>query len=379
MALATLVWSFYAWQRALGTGRDESQRCPRWCWAAIAGALFGIAVNMREPLFTFALWPILSIRLHEGQGRWRLLSIAAGASLLTLGAGVLMGWAWCWRADYGYFRNISGWIRWMAVERNEHPNSYLENTAALAVHMTITAPLAVTALIAAGGRYLSRRIRGVAASSGRSPLRPTVWIIIAAVPQALMLLSNHNLPVTPRHALAFGWMLVPFSASLVAAWIRSVAEDEKRRRRMTLLVTACAIPIALSVNIPTLAYARQHYDPFARMRDAVVALPVRTLVLPGTGTPVARYLVRMDVRPDLLIIESGWTFPQRGEELEHRIDTALSEGRPVYVNTDRAAWMWGTTPSREWGVLEAALESYELEPGNEATRPLARIRGRGGP
>jgi len=267
----------------------------------------------------------------------------------------------------------------MGWERNEYPIHVLSNLAFVVGHVALTVPLALATLAAAGfvaaRRALRRRAPREPAPSTSDATGPARAIALSSIGYVLLLLTDHSLPANPRHAMALGVMLVPLAATLARRflgpepWLGGARATMTRSRKIALGV---GLAVVVSVSIPSIIVYEKMSSALVAVRDAVLAAPPRSLVIPGTGTPVARYLVRIGARPDILIIESGWTFPH--DELLGRIGSALSEGRPVFVNDRREAWQWGTRPSREWESVQDALRSCERLPTSRAMAPFVRIR-----
>jgi len=375
IALATLAWALYAWQRA-GSGRAGT------AWALLAGGLFGVAVDVREPALLLAAWPVLACIVYRRPGRWRRLALGAAAMAVTLGVGMAMAAAWRVEGGLGYWANIVDWTQVMAEERQRYLIRYPLNGALVIAYLGLAVPAGALVLAAAGAWAAERwrRRRGADATAPpASPTRlpPAAWAAAAAVPYAVSLLVNHNLSFNFRFALPLGWMLTPLAACLLARGLGLRTWPwpwPKRWQSVRLRLAAVALGgalLAVGGGIPLGAFIFRDARDKQVLCNAMLHLPDRSVVAAGKGTPVAAYLVNMDIRPDFEIIWTGWDFPHG--TLNDVVAEALAAGRPVYVNADGEHWERALDEPLEWRAIQKLLAAYPPTEADPATAPLVPL------
>ncbi len=377
IALAALVWALYAWQRA-GSGGSERPRGAGAAWALLAGGVFGVAVDVREPAVLLAAWPVLACIVYRQPGRWRRLALAVAAMAVTLGVGMAMAAAWRVEGGRGYLANIVHWTELMAEERQRYPITYPFNGVLVIAYLGLAVPAAVLVLAAAGawagGRW-RRRHGAEAKARPASPigLAPAAWAAVAAVPYAVSLLVNHDLSINFRFALPLGWMLTPLAACLLGRWLglpKGRWRDRPVRRRLAAVALSGAL-LAVGGGLPLGAFIFRDAREKRALCNAMLHLPDRSVVAAGKGTPVAAYLVNMDICPDFEIIWTGWDFPH--ETLNDVVAEALAAGRPVYVNADPEHWERALDEPLEWRAIQKLLAAYPPAEADPATAPLVPL------
>lgn len=385
MALAATTWGFNAWQRAL-------ERPPRAAlWAAAGGFLFGVAVDIREPLVVLAAWPALSCLIppRRSPGRVRLLGAGLGGAVASLLLGTLGGWAWSWRRGFGYFESWRGYVHWITEATDEYPTDYSRNLDAVLEHLEACAPALTPALALilvalatdALWRLAPRRRSGEAGARPTLPRIPaTGWVAVSAGPYLLTLLVNPDLPFNTRYSLPLAWMLAPLAGEAAARWVmgREPGATPAWRRWASLRAMAAGAALVAATMWTAGPIARDHFrtgSSIARLRSSVLALPPDAVLFPGNGTPVAQYMRRMGIRRDLTLIQAGWNFPF--DRVGEIIGEALAAGRPVYVQPYRYAWSRRDTISRQWRGLFDASVPYTCDPMEARTAPFVRLHEAG--
>lgn len=375
LTLLMIGGAFYAWERAI-------RRCG-WGWAIVGGLCFGVAVDIREPAVMLAAWPILSCLVDRPAHRWRLLACAVAGMAVTLAVGMGMAWAWFPWTDRSYWANMTLWTGLMSDERKQFGLSLLTNGLYVLGFLGAALPLVLAGIVPALAWLIWRKHRPTKpattdstddAPPGPAPnVRRPAWVLLAAGPYLATLLINHDLEVNPRFILPLGWMVVPFLASVLAAWCQA-ASARATRRRVSL---ACAVVLVLGATALAAGWPviQRYYMEFADeqylVHQAMRSLPQGSVVVAGPGTPVAGYLRRVGVRPDLVVIASGWDWPRPshppGKTLEQTVDGYLAQGRPVFVNVDPRSWTRTLRVSQEWEQLKAVIDAHSL------SRPSARL------
>jgi hypothetical protein len=381
LALAAIAWSFYAWQRALSSPSDAEPGSGRagLLWAGLAGFLFGVAVDVREPLVLFAAWPLASCRMCPGPRRLVLLRAAVLGAALSLSIGVAMGWAWSWRSGLGFFGSMLGWHHWITEATTQYPTRLSVNVAAVGSHLLDVVPLAVAVFLAvpvvAGLRAAWRLWRPGAHEEPVLRFTPAFWAALASVPYVLSLIINTDLPFNVRYGLPLGWLITPWAAELLASWIRTPgSEDDDPSWWRAVAAAVCCVYLVIWIAEPVIARREQSCSGISRYRRSMLSLPRGSVVMAGNGAPVAKFLVRMRVRPDLQVVEGGWNFPT--ESIGEIVAQAFADGRAVYVHPYRHAWTRRGTVSEQWRGVYRSVSRYECEALTPRTAPLVRVRPR---
>ena len=347
--LLMLMTAFWAWEIAVETKRRPA------AWAVVAGLAFGVAVDMREPAALLCAWPVLSCLVDRPARRWRLLACAAGGTALTLGIGVIGGWAWYPWQDKGYFGNIHQWYRDMSAERRKFPVSLSRNVGFLFLYFGAAIPIATfLALPAVVWSIAARRWRLVALAASTLPL-------------ILSMLQNHDLAVNPRHPLPVIWVLT----AVVAAGVDAAAVGGRSKRAVRLAATLGAT-LAVGAVILVLGWStmKERYLDYVnsqrRIYRAMLTMPYDAVVVAGPGTPVALYLNRLGEK-DFKVIGSGWGWPA---DVDAVVGESLAAGKTVYVYLEEDDWKRAARKSGEWDELQRAVAKYERGP---AAGPLVSI------
>ncbi|HUT60980.1 MAG TPA: hypothetical protein VNA25_24295 [Phycisphaerae bacterium] len=353
LTLLMLSAALWAWELAVGGAGH------RRLWAAAAGAAFGLAVSIREPVVLLGLWPILSCLIDRPARRWTLLATAVGAAALTLGIGVIGAWAWYPWTDAGYLEGISKWAGQMARERGMFPVSVAANLGWLAKFSFAAIPTAALLIVPALAWSAFAR-------------RRWVWLALSAAPLAISLLMDHTLAVNARHAIPLIWVLAPIAAGAWDCWSRRLAG----RLRWPRLRLPAAAGVLLAANAVVLALGwtiiQEEYFDYVRGVDrayrALLRLPTDAAVVPGPGTPAAYFLRRLRVK-DFDVIASGWAWP---EDPDRQFARRLAEGKQVFVYFDEETWRRAARNSGEWRAIRQVMSRYRR---GEWVGPLVRIRG----
>lgn len=398
LAMLMLGLAMLGWEVA----RTASRRAP--LWALSAGLAFGVAVDIREPACMFGFWFVVSCLVDRPQRRWTLLACGVGGMVLTLGVGVLGGWAWFPWTDRTYFQNIGYWTAKMADERQRYPVGKLENWWWLIQFAVAASPLAtVLALPAAVWAALRRR--------------RLMWLLVGGLPYVVTLIINHDLSVNPRFILPLMYLLAPVAAvaladvlverrsisrpwsaaalvtgagvvlgvllsptagitvfwTLVSMGVGGVIVLLGRPQAPGRLLGTLALVLGLSMICLTVGwdsvwrYYLSRADRQAQMYHAILNIPPDSVVIPGPGTPVAYYLNRIG-QTRLTVIQSGWDWP--GEQLGPLVQGHLAAGRPVYANINGQDWLETSRKHPEWDHLRAVMAQCGLCP---ADWPLVQL------
>lgn len=369
LTVLMLGLAFWAWEVARARPAQPIEGSPRALLSRdmvtfLAGCAFGVAIDVREPAALFCAWPVLSCLVDRPEQRWRLLTIAILGTFVTLGLGVLGGWAWYpWYT--GYFNNMRRWTHSMAQERLLFEVTPWQNAKWLCQFAMFAAPAAFMLLLPAIAANLVRAVR----TPGGVGWRLT-WLTLAGLPHLLSLLANHDTPVNPRFVLPMLWFLIPVAAGGVAAMVAFAGKWE--RLRVGAAVTALMIWGLWMLEARWPSIVQYHFGNANSMAAAYRGLtdddvPDHALVICGPATPVALHLNRLRVR-NFWIIRSGWDWP-RGE-LAPMIHSALADGVPTYVNLDETAWCRTTRKNIEWEEVRKCLASCQVS-GN---MPIVRVR-----
>lgn len=353
LTLLTLSAALWAWELAVGGAGH------RRLYAAAAGAAFGVAVSIREPVVLLGLWPILSCLVDKPPGRWRLLATAVGAAALTLGIGVLGAWAWYPWSDVGYFQGIAKWAGQMSRERSMFPVSVAANIGWLAKFCFTAIPTA--AVLIAPALLWSAFAR-----------HRWLWLAVGTAPLAVSLLMDHTLAVNARHAIPLIWVLAPVAAGAWDCWARGPAW----RLRWARLRLPAAAGVLLGANALVLALGwtviQEEYFDYVRgvhrTYRALLRLPKDAAVVPGPGTPAAYFLMRLRVK-DFDVIASGWAWP---DDLDDQVARRLATGRQVFVYLDEETWRRAARNSGEWRAIKQVMSRYRR---GQWVGPLVRILG----
>lgn len=212
--------------------------------AALAGGLFAIACNMREPLVCFAVYFAGRCVLAEGKsGSARVGACAAGLvgfALLSL-AGIGLA-AWRLGSWHEWWTSFRGWQNQMAEERREYPNSIPSNAIHILLYAGTVSVIAVFWSIPAlvrGFRGLLRR--PIAGQPSAIRWHPLFTLLAGDALYLVSLLGNHDTGVNPRFAMP---LMMPLMI-LAAATLADAVQRRDRRWMVTLL--ACAFGAMLLV------------------------------------------------------------------------------------------------------------------------------------
>ncbi|MFW5841294.1 MAG: phospholipid carrier-dependent glycosyltransferase, partial [Planctomycetota bacterium] len=347
LALLTIALGFWAWQRGIQAERRNA------LWALLAGALLGVAINIREPALLLAAWPVVSVFAQKPRNRWAMLAAAAGGALATLGFGVLMAWAWYPVGYTGrtYWQNIAGWTASMSEERQQFAIQPPRQLLLVAQFALAAAPVAAVLALPAGIWAARKRT-------------PTAWLAVGSLPYLLIVLVNHDLAVNPRFIMPWLWVLGPVVAHAVAA----VCVERGRNVARNLLITMAVI---LGLGLGTLAVGwsqlqRYHFGYVRQMARAYEALwNIRSdaVIIAGPATPIAYHFNRLEIK-DFRVIGSTWDWPRAAEDqtpaeaLAERIEEARNQRRPLWVNMDAKMWALVNRESGEFETVQQVAEQF---------------------
>jgi hypothetical protein len=355
LALLMIACSFLAWESAMRRRQGGVGL------ALVAGACFGIAVDVREPAAILCAWPIASCFVDRPRRRWRLLGAALVAAVATLGLGVAMAWAWYpseWTGR-SYWHNLSQWTAWMSLERGRFGVAAAAQLWLL-VQYTAAASAAVLILLVPSAVWCVLRHRRLR------------WLLLASLPYVIMLALNHNLSVNPRFVLPAVWMWLPVIAAALAAAVR-----KRGRESFSRLLAACGLVVAAHATLLVAGWGmlRHYYFDYAasqrHLYRVMLRMPDDAMVIAGPGTPAAHYLLRLGEK-HFAIVGSGWGWPPTPDELADRIDAALAEGREVYANLDEVDWSRVPRDSGEWEMLFAVAVRYRIS-NREGLWPMVQL------
>lgn len=336
LTLLTLSAFFYAWQRAT-EGASRAM-----LWALVAGAAFGVAVDVREPVLLFGAWPILACWMHRPRRPALLLAALAGGMILTLGAGVAGAWAW-YPYPRGYLGNLSEWSLAIAGDRARVGVSPASNVKFLAMFSAAASPAVAMLAVPAAAFAAIRR-------------RRQLGLIFATLPYAAATVLNHDLPVNPRYVLPLVWILAVPAADMLSA----AAQAGKKLVRLRFAGIATGVVL---LNVIALWAGRdevqRYYTDYTqflhRAYSAMVKMPDNAAVVAGPATPVGLYLNRIGEK-HFSVIGIGWYWP--GEHLRDAVVASQREGRSVMANLNKASWNSTMRISVEWDHLSAAADEF---------------------
>jgi hypothetical protein len=342
MTLLLLAGAFYCWRRGV---QDASGAALH--WAAGAGACLGVVADIREPAALLCLWPVVSVLVEKPARRWSKLLLAAGAGAVTLAIGVLMAWQW-YPVEYTgrtYWENMSAWTEAMSRERSAFGPGLLVQLRLLGEYAVAASPVAALGLIPAA--IWAGRRRHV-----------TFWLLVGTLGYVGTLVLNHNLAVNPRFSLPWIWVLIPLVAWALSRLIDLAGE---RRNLAGGVVLAGLVLAGVGAHAATFYTMREAYFGYVRSMTrqyrVMRALPADAMVIAGPGTPIAQHLIRTGDK-DFLVVGSGWGWPEDAVELRSRVDTALAEGRDVFVNMDASDWQRVRRDSGEWEMVRDVSRRY---------------------
>ena len=342
MTLLLLAGAFYCWRRAVADASGQGLH-----WAAGAGACLGIVADIREPAALLCLWPVVSVLAERPARRWSKLLLAAGAGAVTLSVGVLMAWQW-YPVEYTgrtFWENMSAWTVAMARERSAFGPALAVQFRLLAEYAMAASPVAALGLIPAAIWAVRRR-------------HVTIWLLVGTLGYAATLVLNHNMAVNPRFTLPWIWVLIP----LVATALGRLIEAFPGRKALVGGAVFSAILLGgAGAHAATFYLMRKAYfgyvESMTSQYQVMRALPEDSMVIAGPGTPIAQHLIRTGEK-DFLVVGSGWGWPEDAVELRSRVDTALAEGRDVFVNMDESDWRRVRRDSGEWEMLHQVSRRY---------------------
>ena len=341
--LLLLALALLAWDQAI----EATKR--RWQWALAAGLALGIAVDMREQAGLLAAWFVVTA-LQDPRRRLGLLLVGVGGTVLTLGIGVLGGWAW-YPSQWGktYFQNMDSWYKAMARERSEYKVDLWVNVKWLAMFSVMAQPVMTFCFIPAALWTLIRiRKAGNLAA-----------LLASIVPYVVILLINHDLLVNPRYIIPVAFMATPIVAWALDDLLVGYKRLVRLRLAGTLLAVAGGGALALLLGWNSVwEYSIKTADRREQAYKAMLQLPENSVVIAGPSTPVAYYLNRIGEKHFVVI--GGWDWQKN---LESKVNSGFDEGRKIYVNMDKTDWVLVTRETDEWRQICSLTNQCEKAPG----------------
>ena len=325
-------------------------------WAMLAGLAFGIASDMREPAGLLCVWPIVSCFLDRPAGRWRLLTLAAAGATFTLVFGVMM--TWVWRPYLTPMLALREWTQYMEKEQALCHVNLFANLAFLLMHYVMAAPLA--ALACAGWVWL--KLKGNKASAPQldaTIARRLTWLAVSTIPFALSTWYNPDLSFNYRLLLPLSWALAPLGGAALVQVVQHLrAGKQARARQWAVGVVALGFVGALFVArfVPFVDSARHQNHLF----NTMMHLPDNALIIPGPGSPAAKFIHDMGARPRWNVLLTG--FDWTGDSLTAMVKPHFRAGRHVFVNVDPKGWTRAGDYNPEWKALQDMVGRFGQKP-----------------
>lgn len=358
--LLFLSLALIGWEQTLrGAGRGESGNS--WIapegWAMLAGMSFGIAANMREPAGLFCAWPMVSCFVDRPEGRWRLLTLAGAGAMFTLTFGVMMGWMW-----RPYLTPMAAYLEWsqyMDKERALCHVNLLANLAFLVFHYILAAPLAAMAFVAWGWVKFRNNPGTPAPIVQASTARRLKWLAISTVPFALSTWYNPDLSFNYRLLLPLSWLLAPLGGAAAMAVLQRLQAPGVSLAARWILAGAITLAVAAGFAfrlVPHMDCANHQ----ARMFKNMLHLPDDALIIPGPGSPAAKFIHDMGARPRWNVLLTG--FDWTGDTLAAMVRPHFRAGRHVFINANPKGWTRAGDYNPEWKALQELLSRFPQKP-----------------
>lgn len=369
--LLFLVLALLGWEAALrrsgARGCDPQSadaRSPRAAaaMAILAGAAFGIAANMREPALMLCFWPVVSCFVDRPVHRWRLLALAAIATVLTFGFGAAMTW---FQRGEPLLELLAGYSKYMAQERATYGWDKSGNVAFLAIHLHAAVPLATTMFVVFLV-YLPMALARKCKHLRQVPGRRLAALFASTIPYLLMTWYNPDLHFNYRLMLPMGLIFAPIAAICVAAMLSDVVDGA--RRRAAGFVGAAAMTLAtvgaIAVSLVTCNELLSRHLNYSRWQavifQGIEQLDDGTCVLGGPGAPMVEYLRELKFRPRMEKMIPG--FEATPDLMTERFDQRLAKGKRVFVYCKPNNWA-SPGRSKEYDATQAAVKRFPRRSG----------------
>ena len=356
-------------------------------WAMLAGMSFGVAVDMREPVALLCVWPVISCFTDRPVGRWRLLALAGVGAIATLALGVMM--TWVWRPEQDPLAALLEWVDYMGKERVLSRVNPLANAGFFLMHYATASPVAVLALL---GLLVVRAGRGRRADGGKGVVLPrrVIWLGVSTIPFALSTWYNPDLSFNFRLLLPMAWMLAPLGGVAVEATLEGMKTAKRRaaigagatprigspsgegarrvRWRQAALLFPCLLLVAGAFAarlIPHLGWAAYQDRLFRELQE----LPDNAVIIAGPGSPSAKYLRQLAVRPRWMVILTDYDFAGKfdpgfwtGANLAAGIERQIRRGKRAFVNAAPRGWTRAADYNPEWEAVQDLLRRFPTRP-----------------
>jgi len=379
LALTMICWELAIWSVRLGRS---------YAWAAAAGLLFGVAVNMREPALFLGAWPIVSCFVDRPRQRWGLLAAAMAGAGASLGFGVAMAWQWSGVTPAAI---LGGYKEYMHGERTIYGFNGWANLGYLAVHMLLASPLAGFTLLAVGATALVRLVRRIGRATGErvgarrrrskgGPGRRLVWLGVSTLPYAGMTWYNPNLVFNYRLLLPLAWMLIPVAAYVLERALGR-ATSRLRLTGRTAGVVGAAMLLGGAGLVMTIAWQVMMVRAvaFNNLQDLIYRrlqdLPPNAVIIPGPGSTSAEYLRIVGGRKNWHVVTTDFVrFDWSVAGISRQLEEHMAEGQQAFVNANPAGWSRPGSKPWEWNNLREVLTHYETREVDDHFVELIRRR-----
>lgn len=291
----------------------------------LAGAaLLGLGMNLRETVGFYAPWLILAPFVCGWRLRRRDVAVIAASCLLFLLFG--LGWFAFWFLTDPHYRWIwHGWRESMAQETARHPVT-LQNLRPYLAYFFVSCPLLFLAMLPA-----------MISEWRRHKLSPLLLLAATGLFADLLLFFNYSTAVNWRYFLTG----MPAIAPVSAAFLIRVAHRRLRSVRLafwfwTSAVVALAVVFGLLLR-PASQQFIQRRAMSKEYRQQLVHVPRDAVMISGAQTIAVTYWKAIGLG-DWKTIGTGGGWPG-DDKLVPLIESYMSEGRRVFVDTDPRWWL----------------------------------------
>ncbi|MFN2531661.1 MAG: glycosyltransferase family 39 protein [Pyrinomonadaceae bacterium] len=327
----------------------------------LAGAaLLGLGVNLRESGGFYAPWLVLAPIACGWKLRGRQLAqIATSCAVFAFFA---FAWFAYWFISDPHYRWIwFGWRESMSEESSRHPVA-LHNIGPFLMYLFVAAPVIFATLPFAP--IIEWR---------RNRFSPLLALWIVGLFADVLLFFNYSTAVNWRYFLTG----LPGLAPLAAQGLLTVVERIVRTKQRAFITSAMLIAVlAVVFSIYMRPVSREFIERRAmskEYRERLTKVPDNAVLISGSQTIAVTYWASIGTG-HWKTIGTGGGWP--GRRIFAVIEDYLSEGRPVFLDTDRRWWLpcgW----QREEIPLLTELDDhfrfrrvtetiYELRPLNDA-------------
>ncbi len=293
-------------------------------WLMLAGAgLLGADVNVRETITFYAPLIVIAPIAMGWKTTRREIAIVAVAILvfLILASGVFAIWFW---ADVGGYRSTwYAWLETMQAEAARHPVS-VGNALPFLIYFMITSPLVFVVLPFAFIKEWRKN-------------KFSIVLGLAAVGlfANVLLFFNYSTAVNWRYFLTGLPALAPLAAGFVLRSLTKALRSESRAFISSMVILVLIAIVSGLGLAPLRAKSIEKHAITKNYRERLAALPSDAIVMAGGQTVAVTFWRGVgEGRWDVIGTGSGWP----GNRLIPIIESYLSSGRRVFVDTDRIAW-----------------------------------------